>query len=166
VTLRLPLLLILAGLGCQPRLEQLGEPESVHPSKWILVDRPYSDLGDLAKSGVAEVKGASRAWVLEPVFDPRPSAFPHGLRLVYSRPRQHEVDEIVEVDVTIEDCDLNGHVIEILPTRRGVELLTAERAEVGPAGRTTVRFRAGSTGMGGVAIRVLVCGRAKWHDNK
>jgi hypothetical protein len=130
------------------------------------VDRPYSELGDLAKSGIAEVKAASRAWVLEPVFDTKPSALPHGLRIVYSRPRRHEVDEIVEVDVGIEDCDSDDHVIEVLPTRRGVELLTPERAEVGPGGRVTVRFRAGSSGMGGVAIRVLVCGKAKWHDNK
>jgi hypothetical protein len=162
----LSLFLILAGLGCQPVHERFRDAEPIHPSKWILVDRPYSDLGDLAKSGVAEVKGASRAWILEPVFEPKPAAFPHGLRLVYSRPRRHEVDEIVEVDVAIEDCDLSDHVIEILPTRRGVELLTPERMEVGPGGRATVRFRAGSTGMGGVAIRVLVCGKSEWHDIK
>ena len=161
-----PLILVLAGLGCQPRNDRIREPESIHPSKWILVDRPYSDLGELAKSGVAEVKGASRAWILEPVFEPKPAAFPHGLRLVYSRPRRHEVDEVVEVDVAIEDCDLSDHAIEILPTRRGVELLTPERMEVGPGGRATVRFRAGSAGMGGVAIRVLVCGKSEWHDIK
>jgi len=158
--------LILAALGCQPRQERFRDPEPIHPSKWILVDRPYSELGDHARSGVAEVKGASRAWVLEPVYDPKPTACTHGLRIVYSRPQRHEVDEIVEVEVELEGCETDGHVIEILPTRRNVELLTSERMEVGPGGHATVRFLAGSTGMGGVAIRVLMCGKSEWHNNK
>lgn len=157
-------LCVAAGLGCQPHAERFGEAGPARPSKWILVDRPYSDLGEIATSGVAQVKGASRAWVLEPVFEPKPTAFNHGLRLVYSRPRKHEVDEIVEVDVAVEDCESNRHVIEVLPTRRGIELVTLERMEVVPGGRVTVLFRAGTIGMGGVAIRVVACGKSEWHD--
>ncbi len=163
---RLLSLFILAALGCQPRQERFRDPEPVHPSKWILVDRPYSELGDQAKSGVAEVKGASRAWVLEPVYEPRRAACSHVLRIVYSRPRRHEVDEIVEVEVELEGCETDGHAIEVLPTRRNVELLTPERMEMSPGGHTIVRFIAGSAGMGGVAIRVLMCGKSEWRGNK
>ena len=159
-----PLFMILA-FGCRPSEVREADGARPVPDRWILVDRPYSELAEHAKAGCAEVRGSSRAWVLEPVFD-TPAYFPHGLRIVYSRPRRYEVDEIVEVDVAVEGCESQAHIVEVLPTKRSIRLLTPERIEIAPGGRATIRFLAGSPGPGGVTIRVARCGLAEMNNSK
>jgi hypothetical protein len=161
---RMASVLVFAALGCRPADVRPSAEAPSGPDRWILVDRPFSEVGPLAQAGCAQVLGSGRAWVLEPVYDSRPSPFPHGLRILYSRPRRYEVDELVEIDVAVEGCDAQGHVIEIVPTKRMIELLTPPRFEVAPSGRATIRFVAGSPGPGGVTIRVARCGMSEIRD--
>ena len=108
---RILAILLLSVLGCHPLHSRIA-PVAIEirkPSRWVLENRSYADLGRLSRSGEAKVAPDCSALVLIPVYEDRREAIfpsghcPHSLTIRYGLVRRVGLGETVEVEVRLED---------------------------------------------------------------
>lgn len=142
--------------GCRQVTAPRQDDAAVIETRWVLVQRPYDRLGELAQAGEAKVAPDTTTLVLERVSE-RLAPCPHHVIITTAQRDPLPVGELVTVDVRVEGCRHERQVLKIAPTRPDVEIETPTTVELGPCERTRVRFTARSEGRAGIAVRVVAC---------